>query len=425
MRWVVIAAGFLVGAGQATAQNLCSDVLRDGVYRQFSYQAGDVSVESLREWFFSDEFESYYRSGKSTFGFTIPFEGMPITLGGGDETEGAWDVRKQNEGSTEWDFRHVTWVRVLRQEEATAVLRAWGECQQEALATISGGISRIHLTPTTMDDAVSLEVKFEYCTGCPVPVILGFSATPGVQLAAATDSFTSTPIDDGKVFNFPWSEQGTEAVIVVKTQLGDERVHVIRPARGLAVVTYETEELGDWSFARVKAASVRSANNHNKRWNDKECDPPRGKWCATNHRATISVDPDEIIMGAQWIHASGPGAWHEHTMTYHNDARRVEGFLRAWTHPITYTLVAPVYKRTVMTRSHVTTAPIARGKLVVDVPAHATNVKIFATTALGVIQLDAGQEAAGAHLLAATSVGANRRFEYEIKPGLAIQAAQQ
>ncbi len=104
----------------------CDSVLIDGVFRTFHYQASDTTTESVATWFFSEQFEQFYRNNASNLDILIPLGSVPIIFGGRDETREAWELRARQENRGRWDFSRTSWKSLLVRTEATDVLKKWG-----------------------------------------------------------------------------------------------------------------------------------------------------------------------------------------------------------------------------------------------------------------------------------------------------------
>jgi hypothetical protein len=395
----------------------CDDILKQGVFKTLNYQVGDISQESLRTWFFSDDFESRYRNNNTSASITIPLEGIPVTFGGSHASQDAWEKRTIQENASKWDLSKLSWQKVLQQEEATEVIRAWTTCIQAHIASQDRQPNRLLLQTQELSDVVTLSVRYQHVPGAPVPVIFDFQTSGGLNATQALASLTFTELAEGQDFQFPWVGNADIAVITVRSSIGDKSITARRPANGRALVAYFVPEGEAWDYSEDRRSeTITTDDRHNEEADDQQPTSPDGKWWASDKAVELSVGPKEKIGNAFPLHVGGPGTHHFTTLDYSNERRTVRLFLRAWTHPVSYLIVAPILSLRVPMVPKTATFEVRNGRLQIDVPKDYKDAKLQVVVGSATFDASLGQQTDSLLLVNDPHlVGANIRFEYQVR----------
>jgi hypothetical protein len=221
---------------------------------------------------------------------------------------------------------------------------------------------------------------------------------------------------DQEDFLLPWVGEADEATIIVVTSVGTSSVTVQRPAAGIVLLSYRLPVETWVSSGSRTAGPVTTENRHKERADGRQPTSSDGKWWASDVGVDIQVGPDERVTSAEARHVGGPGTHHSARVEYLNGRTTARLFLRGWTHPVSYVLIAQIERRqTTHEVRQEPPMPYRGGTVIVRIPNGAIGGRFILTLSRGRFrECDAGASVPGLILRRTTPLPAYTEYEYDV-----------
>jgi hypothetical protein len=236
--FVGLVSSILLAAPAVTAQsNVCDKLIPPtGAFRTVS-QGGSTQVfDSAKAWFCSDSFLTSASSGKTSGGIVVPIDGIP--LGANFDTNNKKDLTARQNfcGSNQRDFSSDQNDFLYIHEGDPTLVAGFVACIK-TIATTQGLLQ----VDTESHASGTFDIKIG-CKGYPggPPTIRGVDIESGATGLLLTQFKPGTRIPfvtDGKtpiVGSFAFQPNAPEAIILVRTSIGDQTIVADRCPSGAA-----------------------------------------------------------------------------------------------------------------------------------------------------------------------------------------------
>ncbi len=302
-------------AVEAGAQDLCDHCdlyLINGLYDTEEVEFARVTTGSLKEWFFTDEFEQLIKGSTRGLKVGIPLDGVLLGFEASDDTTSAWEKRRTIREASRWDFSKAVWYNAFFQHGSEDSRSKWLECIR---ICIDSQQTIIRLEAKPYDEEVILKLGYTWIEGLiGAPTITGITCTSGLDSSIANQKLVGKELlSGGQSVKLPWvSDNAHKATIVLNTDMGQSRpVEVTRPPQygSKAIVEYwvKTQK---WVTIGTKSKTFGTPNDHNKRPEAGYIVSPDGKWRAHKTTATLTADPGLRLANPKFNWAGGKAKTH-------------------------------------------------------------------------------------------------------------------
>jgi hypothetical protein len=182
--------------------------INNGLYDILHITKSSSVQKDFTSYFFSQKFQDTYQNNKQNLSLTVPYDGIPITFGGSNESQDAWLIRQQNQQALSWNFSRQTFEEVYIQ-------RADDSARQNVVQMMQvcfGGNGRV-LQVVMDNNGHSVQIQYSYGIvdkNDPLPILVGFVCSTGLACDSTNATYSGQPlITAGQTFSFLWNDNTT------------------------------------------------------------------------------------------------------------------------------------------------------------------------------------------------------------------------
>lgn len=217
--------------------NVCEKLIPpQGAFRTVA-QNGSVQVfDSAKSWFCSSSFLSYSSSQEDKGGIVVPIDGIP--LGANFDANNKKDLQERNDfcGASQHDFTSDQKTFLYIHEGDPTLVKGFVDCIKNTATT--GGLIQVE-TESHASGTFDIKIGSKGYPGRP-PRVVSVQVESGATGLLVKQFAKGTPIPfttDGKsplVGSYAFQPKSSEAIILVRTSIGDQTVVADRCPSGAA-----------------------------------------------------------------------------------------------------------------------------------------------------------------------------------------------